>query len=381
MARDNRNRLTPSFILKYLDAFHRIEGWFQFDAALLFMAYNQIAAEHGIAADVLEIGVHFGLSAIATAHLRGPQGKFYAVDLFEDLQSQNVSRSGYGSRGLFERNMAEFYDDLSFLHVLPCLSADLKPGDLGATFSFCHVDGGHSRLETLGDLELASEILLPGGLLALDDYFNVLYPGVCEGAVEFHLRKPGVLKPVAIGFNKVLFQKQPCGFDLNAELRQHFPKVPLKTVQFWDQPAVLFPADLRSYFDLQASTPRALRPAGAQRWATFAAPKAVRAKAGEPIRMPVDVTNASPETLPSGKREFGLSYHLLSKEGQTISHDNERAYLKRALDPGETIRCELAVATPREPGEYRLELDLVWEGVMWFRDIGNPTALVDLVVS
>ncbi|HEX5228700.1 MAG TPA: class I SAM-dependent methyltransferase [Bryobacteraceae bacterium] len=373
--------MTRSFFVRYIEAFQRIEGWFQFDAALMFMAYNQLVAGRGIAGDVLEIGVHFGLSAIATAHLRGSGSKFYAVDLFEDLQNKNVSRSGAGNRGIFERNMGQFFDDLSFLQVLAKSSADIRPDDVGRSFSFCHIDGGHSRRETFGDLDLCSEILVPGGLLGIDDYFNVEHPGVCEGAVEFHLRKPGVLKPIAIGFNKVLFQKQPCGFDLNAEFHDRFPEVQFKTVQMWDQPAVLLPEVLRTYFDLQASTPRELRPVGAQRWATFAAAQAVRAKAGAPILMPVEVTNASPEPLPHGKDVFGLSYHLLSKDGRTISHDNARAYLKHALDPGKTIRCELPVATPREPGQYRLELDLVWEGVMWFRDIGNPTALVDLVVT
>jgi hypothetical protein len=36
---------------------------------------------------------------------------------------------------------------------------------------------------------------------------------------------------------------------------------------------------------------------------------------------------------------------------------------------------------PRDKGEYRLELDLVWEGFLWFQGIGNPTVFVDLVVE
>ena len=30
------------------------------------------------------------------------------------------------------------------------------------------------------------------------------------------------------------------------------------------------------------------------------------------------------------------------------------------------------ITAPRQPGSYRLELDLVWEGVMWFKNIGKP---------
>ena len=214
--------MKQSFLLAYLDAFHRIEGWFQYDAGLMFMAYNQILARHKICGDVLEIGVHHGLSAIAVASLRGPGGLLYAVDLFEDLQALNVSRSGAGDCKTFQRNMRAFYEDTSFIRILARPSRDLAAGDFGQGLSFCHIDGGHSRQETFADLRLCHEALATGGLLALDDYFNVEYPGVSEGAVEFMLKHPGALQPLAIGFNKVLFQKQPVAFDTNEEFLRSF---------------------------------------------------------------------------------------------------------------------------------------------------------------
>jgi hypothetical protein len=374
--------MQPSFLLTYLDAFQRIEGWFSFDAALLFMAYNQLLASHGIASDVIEIGVHHGLSTIAIATLRGHGKHLYAIDLFEDLQTENVSRSGGGNRAVFERNMLEFFGSLDFVRILPRSSAGLGPTDLGRSFSFCHVDGGHSRSETYSDLVLGHEILLPGGLLALDDYFNVEYPGVCEGAVEFMLRHPGSLRPLAIGFNKVVFQKQPASFDLNADFRERFPQVECKIVPLWDQPTILVTSVLRSHFDLQASKPDQFHPFGGQTRAILAPEvQALEAKSGQPIRIAVDIANRSLETFPHGEKVFGLSYHLLSKSGQTLSHDNDRTYLTAPLAPGESARYELPIVAPSEVGEYRLELDLVWEGVMWFRDIGNPTVFVELVVA
>lgn len=30
------------------------------------------------------------------------------------------------------------------------------------------------------------------------------------------------------------------------------------------------------------------------------------------------------------------------------------------------------------PGEYVVELDLVWEGMLWFKENGNSTAKIDL---
>jgi hypothetical protein len=45
------------------------------------------------------------------------------------------------------------------------------------------------------------------------------------------------------------------------------------------------------------------------------------------------------------------------------------------------VQCDLVVDAPSDHGKYRLELDLVWEGVMWFKDIGNPAALIPFSVE
>lgn len=372
--------MTPSFLLRYLNSFHSIEGWFQFDAALLFMAYNQLAAAHGVAGDTLEIGVHHGLSAIAVAALR--TGRFYAVDLFEELQSRNVSRSGQGSRALFESNMRRFYPDLEFVKVLTQLSSELRAQDLGTGFSFCHIDGGHSRQETYNDLRLAHSILQPGGMVALDDYFNPEFPGVSEGAVEFMLRHPEALRPAAIGYNKTLFQKLPAPGDLCADFARAFPAVETKAVQLWGRPALLFGEPFRKYIDLQASTPERFTSFGSVRRAAFT-PAAVelRAPAGRRLTLPVKVANASEETFPAGERVLGLSYHLLAASGETLEHDHDRVWLLAPLAPGECVSLDLAIDAPRTAGAYRLEIDLVWEGVMWFKDVGNPTAEVSLTVQ
>ncbi len=375
--------LRRGFLLDYLDAFHRIQGWFSFDAALLFMAYHQPLARRGVSGRVLEIGVHHGLSTIALAALRPPGEPLHAVDLFETMQERNVSRSGAGHRAVFESNMREFFPDLSFLHILARGSADLKPRDLGkGTFSFCHIDGGHSRQETFSDLELCHALLLPGGVLALDDYFNPLYPGVSEGAVEFLLRHPKALRPLAIGFNKTLFQKLPAPAGLNEELLQTFPAASTKPVTLWDGAALLFTAPFRSCVDLHASTPRNLQPAGDTPPRALFEPAAatLQAPAGSTIGLPVALTNTSPDVFPHGPGVFGLSYHLLTATGQTLRHDNARAYLPEPLAPGERAIITLIIDAPAERGDYQIEIDLIWEGVFWFRDIGNPTAFIPLAV-
>ncbi len=376
--------MQPSFLQRYLQAFQRIDGWFSYDAALLFMAYNQLNATHGISGDVLEIGVYRGLSAITVAHLRAPTRRMTASDLFETHSTDEAYGSGAAYRKVFEANMREFHQPLDFLDIVTAASGTLKAADFPQTFSFCHVDGGHSPEETLSDLLFASEILIPGGILALDDYFNPQQPGVSEGAIEFARQRSGVLRPVAIGYNKVLFQKQPGSVDLNAEFLKVFPYVPrLDPRPMWNTPVHLFGVPLRYAFDLYASTPARLMPLGAAGARAALSPrrKQVQARAGESISVPVAVKNTSQEMFPEGNNILGLSYHLLSASGETIQHDNLRTPLKGALPPDQQQQVDLKIQAPLKKGKYQLEIDLVWEGVMWFKDVGNPPGLIHLEVK
>ena len=375
--------MEKSFLQTYLEAFHHIQGWFQFDAALLFMAYNQLLARRGIAGHVLEIGVHHGLSAIGIAALRRPDKLFYAIDLFEELQAGNISGSGQGDRRLFEQNMETFYPDTSFMRAIARPSEDLSPDDLGSGFSFCHIDGGHTRQETYADLRLCHAVLSPGGLLALDDYFNPEHPGVCEGAVEFMLHHRNAVRPIAIGYGKVLFQKLPVMFDLNATFSEAFPSVDCKIVRLWDTSTNLFPPVLRSHFDLNASTPQRFIPFGQLGARATFAPEfmKIRAQCDETVTLSVAVANTSKEIFPSGEGAFGLSYHLLSASGEVLRHDNARTWFTTPMRPGDTQTVSLAVEAPPAPGEYQIAIDLVWEQVMWFKDVGNPPVFVKLIVA
>jgi len=375
--------MRDDFLEAYAAAFGNIQGFFTFDAALMFMAYNQLVNSRNVAGNVLEIGVHHGLSAITVASLRGASSRFFAVDLFEDMQDRNVSVSGAGSRDAFSRNMRMFYSDLNFLNVITGLSSDLSPAELGSEFSFCHIDGGHSPEETYHDLELCTQILIPGGILALDDYFNPSFPGVCEGAVKFKLEHGDKLKPLAIGFNKVLFQKRPETADLNTAFSTAFPTIPKQTSVLWGTPVNYFTSGFVPFFDLKKSTPQllVLKPEPAI-YASFQPfDTQLQALRGQLIKLPVKVENRSGTPFPHGKETFGLSYHLLASSGTMLKYDNKRSFFTAPLQPDADIIIELEVQAPNEPGSYQLELDLVWEGVSWFKEKGNPTCYVALTVK
>ena len=375
--------MDANFLESYFGAFDRIEGWLSPDAALMFMAYHGVIAEHGVAGDVLEIGVHHGLSALALAAMRNDGARLVAIDLFDELQSENISCSGSGSRARFERNMREFFGDIAFVTCITAPSSSLAPADLGGGFSFCHVDGGHTAAETYADLDLCSQILLPGGLLALDDYFNPAFPGVCEGAIKFWLDHAAALTPLAVGFNKVLFQKTPAAFDLNAEFERRFPYIPHKTTALWETPVHSF-SSFAAFIDTRASSPQRLQPNESFRMdaaLTFQSGE-VTAQGGGTICIPVHVVNRSsiPFVAGTGAAPFGLSYHLFSDDGSDVRFNNTRSYFRSPLAPDEERIVDLAVDVPKAQGSYTVVADIVWEGITWLKDRGLDTPRLKLHV-
>jgi hypothetical protein len=252
--------MQDDFLSRYLGAFDPVP-WFSPDACLMFMAYHQLVAEEGFAGDTLEIGVHHGLSAIAVAAMRGEGRRFVAIDLFDKANPDTPLPPGSGNRTRLLENLRRFHDDLSFLTTIAGPSLALDPDDIGREFTFCHIDGGHSVQEAYVDLELASEVSLPGGLIAVDDYFNPAFPGVGEAAVRFSLRHDGALRPIAIGFNKAMFQREPAPSDLNARFAARFPQVFCGSAVLWGVRVPVFDAAFRTFFDWSLSTARRLVPA------------------------------------------------------------------------------------------------------------------------
>ena len=375
--------MSGGFLQSYLDAFDRIEGWLCPDAALMFMAYNELNAARDIAGDVLEIGVHHGLSAVALAAMRRDGARLVAIDLFDDLQAQNVSGSGSGCHPRFMRNLGEFFGDTGFVRCIAAPTHNVTPADLGGGFSFCHIDGGHTAAETCQDLDLCSQILAPGGLLALDDYFNPAFPGVCEGAIKFWMAHDGELLPIAIGFNKVLFQKTPAAFDLHDAFERRFPYIPHKTSTLWDRPVRSF-TSFAAFIDLRASTPRGLLPNPSFRMdasLTFQTGE-ITAPGGETITVPVRVVNRStiPFVAGTGAAPFGLSYHLVSDDGNDVRFNNTRNYFRLPLAPDEERIVDLAVDVPKARGSYTVEADIIWEGITWLKDRGLETPSLRLHV-
>ncbi len=196
--------MEPGTAIKTVIRTRSIDGWFNQGAAYLFALLDEIQKQEGITGDLFEIGVHHGRSAVLLGMMVDPaQERLGVCDLFEQ-ESDNISGSGLGDRAIFEKNMQRFFGDLSFMRIHASSSLLLTDSDIGTRSRFFHIDGGHSAEETLADLRLASETILPDGVVILDDVFSPMWPGVVEGLFRFMDSLPGRLAPIAIGFNKLV---------------------------------------------------------------------------------------------------------------------------------------------------------------------------------
>ena len=190
---------------EYVSRGHKhIDGWLEPEAAQLIAHFGQWQQVDG---NVGEIGVHHGKLFILLHLLRRPEERSVAVDLFE-LQELNVDRSGRGDRAVFEQNLRTFAGSTDGVTIASADSTTVKSDDLlgmaGGPFRLFSVDGGHTAAITESDLRIASEALVDGGLLILDDYFNQAWPGVSEGTNRFLSSSP-TLVPVGSGHEKMYF--------------------------------------------------------------------------------------------------------------------------------------------------------------------------------
>jgi ubiquinone/menaquinone biosynthesis C-methylase UbiE len=72
---------------------------------------------------------------------------------------------------------------------------------------------------------------------------------------------------------------------------------------------------------------------------------------------------------------IALGNHWLDKNQRVIINDDGRTLLPKSLAPQEEIDLDLMVKTPKNPGISYLELDLVQEGVTWFKNKGSKTII------
>jgi hypothetical protein len=105
-------------------------------------------------------------------------------------------------------------------------------------------------------------------------------------------------------------------------------------------------------------------------------------RVGEKLDIHFKVKNLGSETWPAvGTRDFLYQINM----GNRWIKDNEnnednRAVMKGDLPPGAVTDMTLSITAPKAPGDYTLEIDMVHEGVTWFKQRGARALSIDVAV-
>ncbi len=113
-------------------------------------------------------------------------------------------------------------------------------------------------------------------------------------------------------------------------------------------------------------------------------------KAGEVVTVKVKVRNSSDQVWPdpktadpaaSGAYAVRLAWRWRTSEEMTTGEGtSNRADLVEPLGPGRETTISIDVTAPKQPGEYKLQFDLVQELVSFFEERGAKLEVVPVTV-
>ena len=163
---------------------------------------------NGVYGHIAEFGVHHGLFLFLLNTLRNDDEVCFAIDVFDE-QRLNVDCSGRGSLSVFlshvetlmaseRRSFRVVQRDTTSFSIIDIVNLFGKKG-----VKFFSIDAGHTVQHACNDLTLAQEVLVSGGVIALDDYMSVHWPGVTEGFYRFMHFQNRRLKPFLFFQNKL----------------------------------------------------------------------------------------------------------------------------------------------------------------------------------
>ena len=190
------------------EIYGHVEGWLGDRMAQIVNVLGIIFDANRIHGHIAEFGVHHGLFLFLLNALRNDDEQCFAIDVFDD-QYLNIDHSGNGSLTAFlshiDRLMAS---QRRFFKIIRRDTTSFSVSEIERLFGnggvkFFSIDAGHTIMHTCNDLNLAQEVLTPGGIIALDDYMSVHWPGVTEGFYRFMYSGNRRLRPFLYFQNKL----------------------------------------------------------------------------------------------------------------------------------------------------------------------------------
>ena len=173
---------------RYLESgYATVPGMSSRFAAAICCGLLRMQTEIGVVGPVAEIGPFEGRFFIALAHALAPSEMALGIDLFDWPNPQVIDR--------FEANCVKHGLAPGRRITWKADSRTMAPAELlakleGRRVRFFHIDGEHSRAALTKDLELATAVLAPEGVIVLDDMLHPGYPTLMVAVHEYLDRHP-----------------------------------------------------------------------------------------------------------------------------------------------------------------------------------------------
>lgn len=182
-----------------------VPGWFPPLDQVLFTWFLDRQRTLGFSGDLLELGAYMGKSAILLGRHLAEGERFTVCDLFggdaPDGANKAETAKSYASltRQSFERNYLSFHEELPRVIEAPSsvISSEVAVGSC----RFVHIDASHLYEHVRDDIGAAREILLPEGVVVLDDFRSEHTPGVSVATWEAVLNRG--LRPICLSTQKL----------------------------------------------------------------------------------------------------------------------------------------------------------------------------------
>jgi hypothetical protein len=181
-----------------------IPGWFPGIDVALFRFFLGEQVRQGQSGDLAELGVYLGASATLIGAYQQPGETFTVVDLFGDGAPDpgNVDENGRYyekvSQHAFEANYRRVHHGLPV--VIRGTSTTIRGRAAPGRHRFVHIDASHEYSHVREDIETAKELLVPDGIVVVDDYREEVFPGV--GAAVWPELSEGLV-PLALSPQKL----------------------------------------------------------------------------------------------------------------------------------------------------------------------------------
>lgn len=207
------------------DVRYRVQGWVSERTPELIDCIDKAHASLRISGDIAEIGVHHGLFLLLLAAVRRDGELIRAYDIFE-RQDLNVDHSGEGSIEAVQNAIRIFYPSMVDAFDLRALdSMSVRSSNVNGYFPnlvrLLSIDGGHTQLHVINDLNIAQEVLVGGGVAILDDFLGPHWPSVTEGFFRFMATANQRLAPFLYFENKLYLTTFSEHALLSAAVKEH----------------------------------------------------------------------------------------------------------------------------------------------------------------